>query len=52
MVEEFMLLANCSTAEKILQEFPDCAILRRHPSPPATNFEPIIKAAGSKVCSL
>lgn len=44
MVEEFMLLANISVAEKILQEFPDCAMLRRHPQPPATNFDPLIKA--------
>lgn len=45
MVEEFMLLANISVAEKIVQEFPECSMLRRHPEPPATNFEPLIKAA-------
>ncbi|BET02349.1 RNB [Nesidiocoris tenuis] len=45
MVEEFMLLANVSVAEKILEEFPECALLRRHPEPPPTNFEPLIKAA-------
>ncbi|XP_071873315.1 exosome complex exonuclease RRP44-like protein Dis3 [Bombus fervidus] len=45
MVEEFMLLANISVAKKILEEFPECAILRRHPEPPPTNFEPLIKAA-------
>lgn len=44
MVEEFMLLANISVAEKILKEFPDCALLRRHPKPPSANFEPLIKA--------
>ncbi|KAF2906133.1 hypothetical protein ILUMI_00049 [Ignelater luminosus] len=44
MVEEFMLLANISVAEKILASFPDCAMLRRHPEPPSTNFEPLIKA--------
>ena len=49
MVEEFMLLANCSTAMKTLEEFPDCAMLRRHPSPPASNFDPIVKIAESKV---
>ena len=49
MVEEFMLLANISVAEKILQEFPDCALLRRHPAPPASNYEPIIKVAQSRV---
>lgn len=44
MVEEFMLLANISVAEKILEDFPDCAMLRRHPTPPATNFDPLVKA--------
>lgn len=44
MVEEFMLLANVSVAEKIEKEFPECAMLRRHPEPPQTNFEPLIKA--------
>lgn len=44
MVEEFMLLANISVAEKILEEFPDCAMLRRHPVPPAINFDPLLKA--------
>ncbi|XP_034253802.1 exosome complex exonuclease RRP44 [Thrips palmi] len=44
MVEEFMLLANISVAEKIFQEFPDCAMLRRHPQPPPSNFDPLIKA--------
>lgn len=45
MVEEFMLLANVSTAEKILEEFPEVALLRRHPEPPPVNFDPLIKAA-------
>ncbi|XP_076244346.1 exosome complex exonuclease RRP44-like protein Dis3 [Calliopsis andreniformis] len=44
MVEEFMLLANISVAEKIVEEFPECAVLRRHPEPPPTNFDPLIKA--------
>ncbi|XP_041376230.1 exosome complex exonuclease RRP44-like [Gigantopelta aegis] len=48
MVEEFMLLANISVAKKTLEEFPDCACLRRHPSPPPSNFEPLLKAASSK----
>ncbi|PIA18366.1 RNB-domain-containing protein [Coemansia reversa NRRL 1564] len=38
LVEEFMLLANISVARKIYQHFPDSAILRRHPEPPAQNF--------------
>ncbi|EGD81793.1 mitotic control protein dis3 [Salpingoeca rosetta] len=45
MVEEFMLLANVSTAEHIFRHFPQCAVLRRHPSPPPANFEPLLKAA-------
>lgn len=44
MVEEFMLQANISVAEKILREFPECATLRRHPVPPLSNFEPLVKA--------
>nr|XP_003705753.1 PREDICTED: exosome complex exonuclease RRP44 [Megachile rotundata] len=44
MVEEFMLLANISVANKIVEEFPECAVLRRHPEPPPANFEPLIKA--------
>lgn len=46
MVEEFMLLANCTVAEHICAEFPECAMLRRHPRPAPSNFEPLIKAAG------
>ena len=44
MVEEFMLAANISAAKKIYQEFPDCAMLRRHPEPPVSNFETLVKA--------
>lgn len=44
MVEEFMLLANISVAEKIVKDFPECAMLRRHPQPPLSNFEPLVKA--------
>jgi len=44
MVEEFMLLANISVATKILEDFPECAMLRRHPKPPVSNFEPLVKA--------
>ncbi|ODQ65032.1 exoribonuclease required for 3 end formation of 5.8S rRNA [Nadsonia fulvescens var. elongata DSM 6958] len=39
LVEEFMLLANISVAKKIYESFPQTAMLRRHGSPPATNFE-------------
>jgi len=45
MVEEFMLAANISSAERIFAEFPDCAMLRRHPAPPPSNFDPLVKAA-------
>ncbi|XP_033115744.1 exosome complex exonuclease RRP44-like [Anneissia japonica] len=47
MVEEFMLLANISVAKRILQSFSECALLRRHPIPPPSNFDTIIKAAKS-----
>ena len=39
LVEEFMLLANISVAQKIHQAFPQTALLRRHAAPPSTNFE-------------
>ena len=39
LVEEFMLLANISVAKRIHEAFPDCAMLRRHGTPPAGNFE-------------
>lgn len=52
MVEEFMLLANISVAKKTHEEFPDCACLRSHPAPPASNYDPINKVAESKVSKL
>lgn len=48
MVEEFMLLANIYTAEKTRIEFPQSAVLRRHPKPPEGNFHPLIKVAQNK----
>ena len=45
MVEEFMLLANISVAEKIYEYFPEFAILRRHPIPPKEQYEPLVRAA-------
>ncbi|KAL3121606.1 hypothetical protein niasHT_008735 [Heterodera trifolii] len=42
MVEEFMLLANISVAERILNAYPDCAILRRHPIPGRLSFKPLV----------
>lgn len=38
LVEEFMLLANITVAQKIHSVFPQTALLRRHASPPASNF--------------
>ncbi|XP_038149801.1 exosome complex exonuclease RRP44 [Cyprinodon tularosa] len=48
MVEEFMLLANISVAQKIYDEFPECALLRKHPAPPPSNYDILMKAAKSK----
>ncbi|KAJ1562981.1 exosome catalytic subunit dis3 [Cladochytrium tenue] len=45
LVEEFMLLANIHVATKIFSVFPDSSMLRRHPKPPATNFDGLIRAA-------
>ena len=49
MVEEMMLLANISTAERILEAYP-AAMLRRHPIPEQKMFEPLLKAA--KACGV
>ena len=38
LVEEFMLLANITVARKIQEVFPQTALLRRHATPPASNF--------------
>lgn len=48
MVEEFMLLANISVAQKIYEEFSECALLRKHPAPPPSNYDILVKAASSK----
>lgn len=48
MVEEFMLLANISVAEKIFEEFSEYALLRKHPAPPPGNYDILVKAASSK----
>jgi len=42
LVEEFMLAANISAAEYISSEFPDQALLRRHPEP---NMDKLVKTA-------
>ena len=52
MVEEMMLLANCTVAEHILMHFPTVALLRRHPTPPPRQFEPLLAAAAAAGISL
>jgi len=47
MVEEMMLLANCTVAERCLTNFPACSLLRRHPTPPLRQFEPFLRAAAA-----
>nr|CAB3502140.1 unnamed protein product [Digitaria exilis] len=47
MIEEFMLAANISVAEKILTHFPLCSLLRRHPSPTKEMLEPLLRTASS-----
>lgn len=47
MVEEMMLLANVTVAEHVLRAFPACALLRRHPTPPPRQFEPLLRAAAA-----
>lgn len=39
LVEEFMLLANMAAAHHIYREFPELALLRRHPPPKAKLVE-------------
>lgn len=45
MIEEFMLAANVSVAEKILKHFPLVSLLRRHPSPTKEMLEPLLRTA-------
>ncbi|KAJ4963256.1 hypothetical protein NE237_023195 [Protea cynaroides] len=52
MVEEFMLAANVSVAEKILKHFPQCSLLRRHPSPTKEMLEPLLRTAAAIGISL
>lgn len=47
MVEEMMLLANVTVAEHVLRAFSGCALLRRHPTPPPRQFEPLLRAAAA-----
>ncbi|KAK9825185.1 hypothetical protein WJX81_004330 [Elliptochloris bilobata] len=52
MVEEMMLLANVTVAEHILRAFPACSLLRRHPTPPPRQFEPLLRAAAAAHVSI
>lgn len=52
MVEEFMLAANVSVAEKILKHFPLCSLLRRHPTPTKEMLEPLLRTAAAVGLSL
>eukprot|EP00457_Paulinella_chromatophora_P001236 gb/GEZN01001238.1/.p1 GENE.gb/GEZN01001238.1/~~gb/GEZN01001238.1/.p1 ORF type:complete len:1027 (-),score=162.45 gb/GEZN01001238.1/:86-3166(-) len=47
LVEEFMLFANITVARETLLKFPTMALLRRHPQPQPSRFEPLIAAAKS-----
>ena len=49
LVEEFMLLANCSVAAKAYEVFPQTALLRRHGAPPKSNFEELANQVGLAV---
>lgn len=48
MVEEFMLLANIAVANKLLEVYPEQALLRRHPKPSKANFDDLIQSAKVK----
>ncbi|KAK2879387.1 hypothetical protein FQN49_000930 [Arthroderma sp. PD_2] len=48
LVEEFMLLANISVAARIYESFPQTALLRRHATPPPSNFEELITQLSKK----
>lgn len=52
LVEEFMLLANISVAEKIYSAFPHTSLLRRHNSPSPSNFETLNNMLKTKNFSL
>lgn len=47
MIEEFMLAANISVAEKILEHYPLCSLLRRHPIPTPKMLEPLLRTAAA-----
>jgi len=48
LVEEFMLLANISVANRIYERFPQTAVLRRHCAPPSSNFDVLKDVLGKR----
>lgn len=44
LIEEFMLLANMTVAQRIYEDFPDLAFLRSHPPPSAFMMKQLAKA--------
>ncbi|KAG6546222.1 hypothetical protein Mapa_012260 [Marchantia paleacea] len=47
MIEEFMLAANVSVAEKIFEHFSQFSMLRRHPVPSPKMLEPLLLTAAA-----
>ncbi|OAE18374.1 hypothetical protein AXG93_1783s1030 [Marchantia polymorpha subsp. ruderalis] len=47
MIEEFMLAANVSVAEKIVEHFSQFSMLRRHPVPSPKMLEPLLLTAAA-----
>ncbi|OWZ11251.1 Exosome complex uclease [Phytophthora megakarya] len=47
LVEEFMLLADITVANKILHHFPECSLLRRNPPPSKCRLDELQNAARS-----
>ncbi|KAL3677411.1 hypothetical protein R1sor_027359 [Riccia sorocarpa] len=47
MIEEFMLAANVSVAEKIFEHFSQFSMLRRHPVPTPKMLEPLLLTAAA-----
>ena len=47
LVEEYMLLANIAVAHRIYNNYPQLAILRRHPSPNVKQIEDLEKSIKS-----
>lgn len=48
MIEEFMLLANVSVAQKIFEDFPELALLRKHPPVSEKLCQDLLAAAKAK----